>query len=163
MSKITHHLTVALGAFVFGVAITVVVLINHSSVENRPENANTIPIQEAQGLSLLIPDASWEPLFFQRVNEHTKEANLPRLRTVLLPYDDIELRIWVGFGINGEDGLILRRSSGQWSAIHLHGMSERPPFIQSQKAVAMPKSGWETAWTKLVNAGILTLPDASAV
>jgi hypothetical protein len=85
------------------------------------------------------------------------------LRTVLLAGDDIEVRVWVGFGIFGEDSLILRRAAGQWSGIHLHGMDWRAPPVQSKTALATPRSGWEAAWGRLEVVGILTLPDAEAV
>lgn len=119
---------------------------------------------------VMVPDAEWVPILFEAtglasksINERTKEANLPSLRTVLLPDDDLEVRVWTGFGVLGVDGFILRRSSHQWSAIHLNGMAERPPFPNSQTALGAPKSGWEPAWQSLINAGIVTLPDASEV
>ena len=118
----------------------------------------------------MIPDAGWVPIFFEAtgfgtksINQLTNDANLPSLRTVLLPDDDLEARVWVGFGVRGVDGLMLRRSDGRWSAIHLHGMSERPPFPNSQETLVAPRSGWETAWQRLRDAGILTLPDAATL
>src|SRR5829696_6829160 len=70
----------------------------------------------------IIRGGAWEPTAFMIIDRHTAAANLPNLRTVLLADDDIEVRVWVGFGIFREDGLILRRAAGQWSGIHLHGM-----------------------------------------
>ncbi|HKO60487.1 MAG TPA: hypothetical protein VJV03_04950 [Pyrinomonadaceae bacterium] len=117
---------------------------------------------------LEIPNEAWVPIFFEGtgaaskpINELTREAKLPSLRTIRMRGDDLEVRVWVGFGLQGVDGLVLRRSSNQWSAIHLHGMADRPPFPSSQQKLDAPKSGWEAAWRKLVEAGILTLPDAS--
>ncbi len=68
---------------------------------------------------LIVPNAAWEPFLFKIIDERTAESGLPRLRTVRLTDDDIELPLWVVFGQNGEDGLVLRRSAGQWSALHL--------------------------------------------
>jgi hypothetical protein len=97
-------------------------------------------------------------------NERLAEVNLQNLRTVLLPDGDFEVRVWIGFGINGEDCLILRYFSGQWSALHLHGMGdgmgEAPPFPNTLAPLPPPKSGWNKTWQKLVDAGILRLPDA---
>ena len=56
---------------------------------------------------------------------------------------------------------MLRHSSNQWSGVHLHGMAERPPFVRSVSNLETPLSGWEAAWQRLMQAGILTLPDAS--
>ena len=82
---------------------------------------------------------------------------------MLLPSGDLEVRVWVGFGLTGEDGFILKRSANEWSAIHLGRRSEQPSFSKSQENLAAPKSGWDRAWQKLVDAGILTLPDAEAL
>lgn len=108
-------------------------------------------------------EAKWEPIFFRSIRERISEIGVPDLRTVRLRNDDFELRVWVGFGINGNDALILRHSSNQWSAVHLHGMGERPPFVTSLSNPSEPRSGWNAAWRKLTDAGLLTLPDALAV
>src|SRR5215211_3525192 len=88
-----------------------------------------------QELRVEIPDSKWVQIFFETqglgsksINELTKEANLINLRSVVLPDNDLEVRVWVGFGVHGVDGLILRRSANHWTGIHLHGMAERPPF-----------------------------------
>jgi hypothetical protein len=94
-------------------------------------------------------------------DEFFSKVNLRNLRTVLLPDGDFEIRVWIGFGWNGEDCFILRYFSGQWSAIHLQGMAEAPPFPNSLTPLPSPKSGWNQAWRRLVDAGILTLPDAA--
>lgn len=119
---------------------------------------------------VIIPDAEWVPILFEAtglasksINERTKESNLSSLRTVLLPDDDLEVRVWTGFGLRGVDGFILRRSSNQWSALHLIGMAERPPFPNTKIALGAPRSGWEPAWQNLMRVGIVTLPDAAAV
>ena len=161
MSRIGNRFIVALVTFLLGVAITTVFLINRSTVTNTTPQIDAA--QTGQAPRLLLPDDNWEPRFFRIINEHTSEANLPSLRTVALSGDDLEVRVWVGFGVFGEDALILRRTGGQWSALHLHGMAVRPPFVQSLNTLAAPRSGWEKAWERLENSGILTLPDAAAV
>jgi hypothetical protein len=155
MHKLTVRVAIALLMFLIGVGATAAWLINRS------------PKQEPQ---VMLPDARWVPILFEStglasksINERTKEANLASLRTVLLPDDDLEVRVWAGFGVVGVDGFILRRYSNQWSAIYLHGMAERPPFPNSTTALGAPKSGWEPTWQSLMGAGIVTLPDASAL
>jgi hypothetical protein len=155
MHKLTVHLAILLLTFLVG------------SVASCAWLKNLSPKQEPR---VLIPDAPWVRIFFEStglasksINERTKEANLPSLRAILWPDDDLEVRVWTGFGLQGVDGLILRRSSNQWSAIYLHGMAQRPPFPNSQSSLGPPKSGWEPAWQRLSAAQIVTLPDASTL
>ncbi len=115
------------------------------------------------GLRLIIPKDSWEPIFFESINERAQAAKLRSLRSVVLPKDDFEVRVWVGFGLTFLQGFVLKRAGGQWSATHLDAMVTRKHLSAYEKKLEAPKSGWETAWQKLVDEGILTLPDASAV
>jgi hypothetical protein len=117
--------------------------------------------QRKRELRLLLPrhDMFRSP----DADELLANVNLRNLRTVLLPDGDFEVRVWIGFSVNGTDCLILRYFSGQWSAIHLQGMARAPTFPNSLTALPSPKSGWNRAWHRLINAGILTLPDAHAV
>lgn len=108
-------------------------------------------------------EARWEPIFFKAIRDRISEVGVPDLRTVQPPDDDFEIRVWVGLGIQGEDGIFLKHSSNQWSAVHVHAMGERPPFVASLSDLNEPRSGWHVAWQKLTEAGILTLPDALAI
>lgn len=155
MHRLSVRFAIALLTFLIGVGAAAACLINHS---------------RNQEPRVMLPDARWVPIFFEStglasksINERTKEANLQSLRTLLLPDKDLEVRVWAGFGVEGVDGFILRRYSNQWSAIYLRGMAERPPFPNSQTALGTPKSGWEPVWQSLIGAGIVTLPDASAL
>ena len=117
--------------------------------------------QKKRELRLVLPRS--DMLLSPGINERLAKVNLPSLRTVLLPDGDFEVRVWIGFGQNGEDCFILRYFSGQWSAIHLQGTAEAPPFPNSLTPLPSPKSGWNKAWQRLVDARILTLPDAAEV
>lgn len=117
--------------------------------------------QKKRELRLVLPRFDVLPL--TNIDGRLAKANLPSLRAVLLPDGDFEVRVWIGFGINGEDCFILRHFSGQWSANHLQGMAEAPPFPNSLTPLSSPKSGWNKAWHRLIDAGILTLPDADEV
>lgn len=113
---------------------------------------------------LISWNARWAPIFFRAIDKHTEEAGLSKLRTVLLPDGDVEVRVWVGdFGHYGQDGFVLRRAAGQWDALHLYGLTAVPPFSKSQRKLAAPQSGWENAWRRLTLTRILTLPNAEAV
>jgi hypothetical protein len=161
MAKLRTLFVVALVTFLLGVAVTAVFLFKSKNVQQQ--NDATKIAQEERGPRLIIPRAEWEPFFFTSLEEHTKGVNLPSLRTILLPQDDLEIRFWYNALPDSLNGVILRRSSGQWSAAHLRGSYERKRFRVEQESFKEPKSGWEAAWEKLVNAGILTLPDSSEV
>jgi len=82
--------------------------------------------------------------------------------------DDFEIRRWTGFGVILPNGFVLTRTSGEWSAIRLDWkVSENRQGNRDLKPINIkldaPKSGWEVAWQKLVDAGILTLPDAEKI
>ncbi|MDQ3012327.1 MAG: hypothetical protein M3X11_16655 [Acidobacteriota bacterium] len=143
MRKLVIRLFIPLIAFLLGVAATMLF----------------IEVWPKQELRILNPNRR-QDIYFYTIDKRASQAGLPSLRTTLLPRNDFEIRVWVISGLNGEDGLVLRKTNGQWSALHLHGIAQEPPFPNSKTNLASPKSGWENAWQKLVNAGILSLPDA---
>ena len=163
MRKLRHQVRNGFLIVVLAIAATGVWVISRRPDANELEGNYLRQGQNLEMPTRATPEARWEPIFFKAINDHTSQAKIPELRTVLLTGDDFEIRVWVGFGINGVDGIILRHSSHQWTAVHLHGMSERPPFVLNVSNLEAPRSGWEVAWQRLTQAGILTLPDASVV
>jgi hypothetical protein len=119
--------------------------------------------QEPEPSRKVAPQAKWEPIFFKMIDERLAESGIPELRTTQITGNDFEVRVWVGFSEKGEDGIILRHSANQWSGVHLHGISRGPRVVSKVSNLAAPKSGWEAAWQKLTQAGLLTLPDAFAI
>ena len=133
-----------------------------------------------------IPNDSWVKIYFEGfetrrfdpsnlkkggeivkhsgLDEYARQNRLLVLRENILPENDLEIRIWVGFGLYGHDGLIIKRSSGNWSVVNLRQMlchiDERVDD-RGTYSLEVPKSGWEAMWQKLVDAEILTLPDSS--
>lgn len=97
---------------------------------------------------------------YSGLDEYARQNGLLVLRETILPENDLEIRIWVGFGLYGKDGLIIKRSSGNWAAVNLRWML---CHLDSRGTYNLetPKSGWEAMWQKLVDAEILTLPDSS--
>ena len=149
MRRLSTHLIIALLTFVLGLAATTVWFINR-----QPSH---------QQVHLVIPNARWEPSFFEFLDEHTDRVNLSNLRAVVLPEGDLEFRLWFDAVPYRIDGVVLRRSNHQWSAVHLWGIPEQADFQIQQEALPAPTSGWEAVWGRLVSAGVLTLPDASEV
>ena len=164
MRRITPRLLIVLLAILLAVTSAGVWAISRPSLQKAIRQPGfATQIEARQEATAVAPAARWEPVFFGIINERVAEAKIPNLRTALLPDGAFEIRVWVGFGIRGEDGFSLQHSSGQWSALHLHGMAERPPFVKTLRSLPAPRSGWEAAWKKLVEAGVLRLPDASDV
>ena len=112
---------------------------------------------------LELPDADWEPLFFEALAKRIKQVNLPSLRTVPLRKNDLEVRFWYDGRPDVINGFVIRRLGDQWSAIGVRQTRERHSSSAKEETLGTPKSGWEAAWKRFVDAGILTLPDASKV
>jgi hypothetical protein len=121
-------------------------------------------------LHLEVPNEIWVRVFFEAadlsskpINELTREAKLPNLRTTLLPENDLEVRIWNGFGAEGKvHGIFLRRSNNKWAVIRLYSPG-KDLNIQYSETRREARSGSNNAWSRLVSAGILTLQDAPEV
>ena len=116
----------------------------------------------ANQFKLFVPEFIWEKIFFQGINERARIAELKSLR-IALPKDDLELRLWNGFGRTALEGFVLQRRRGEWSAVHLDGIHRGLPKREYQKQLTAPKIGWNEFWRKLVEMGIATLPDAEEI
>jgi hypothetical protein len=115
---------------------------------------------------LVVPVAIWESSFFRSLDEHGKGVNLSKLRASALSRNDLEVRLWYDAFPDEIYGVILRRASEKWAATFLYGTSERTfgqPFQMKETVLNVPKSGWEAAWRRLSDSGILALPSASTV
>jgi hypothetical protein len=123
----------------------------------RPANSS-----QGQQLRLEVPQANWEPIFFRGIDELAKIGNLSSLRSVL-PAGDVEARFWIEGSYFGMDGIVIRKTNGNWSGVYIHGMSKKPDFKKYAEELRPPNSGWDAAWRRLVDAGLLTMPDASQV
>lgn len=159
MFKITTRFALTLLTLVLGIAVAIAFLLGSKGLPQQTGDHDRIT-QESQRLHIIIPNDRWEPFFFESLTEHTREVNLLNLRKIVLPNDDLEVRVWYDSLPFTLDGVILKRSGDQWSAACLHG-GKYPHFQIQQKAIVAPKSGWNAVWETLIQAGILTLPDAS--
>ena len=131
--------------------------------EGIPQNLSNNQLHDSkQTPRLEIPDAAWEPSFFEALGERIKEINLPSLRTVPLRGSDLEVRFWYDARPDDINGFVIRRFDNQWSAIGVRQASERHSSPVMQETLGTPESGWDTAWKRLVDLGILTLPDGSS-
>lgn len=161
MSKFTVRLIIGLLTFLLGIYVAATFLFEGEDASLK-RGANDY-VQGKRELHLKIPDGRWEPVFFNTLDELTGQVGLRSLRTVLLPNNDLEVRVWFDGRPYTIDGVVLRRATGEWSAIRVHGRFDQQQIRTYQDSLASPTSGWESMWQRLVEAGILTLPDASEV
>lgn len=149
MRKLTIRLIAASLTFLVGITAATVWLIKR---QPPPEKARVIK-----------PQAKWEPIFFREINSVAKLSAQTDLRQAILAEGDVEMRMWWGFGLEPLEGIILRHIAGQWSAIHVKADRYSDPTRAIWKTLSTPKSGWDACWERLVDAGILELPDAQEV
>jgi len=109
-------------------------------------------------LKLIVPDANWERLYFGVINNQTANMGLPDLRSEHLPKGSFEARLWIGFGTRPLQGFIIKKDKEGWSGLHIPPVNS--PTKDDLKDVS-PKSGWEKLWVRLVEEGMLSLPDSS--
>jgi len=142
------------------------------TTEDRQDSRGSLPIlSNVRSISFPSPekfDFKWEDIYFEEIIEREKISNLKKLKSKVLSEDDVEIRLWSGFGITLLRGFIFKRTSGEWSAINLGWeVSENRQGKRDVKPVDTeldaPKSGWNAAWQKLVDNGVLSLPDAEKI
>jgi hypothetical protein len=144
--------------FLLGVAGIVACVFNGKEAAQQRQAAPAD--QTAQGVILEIPDARWEPFFFKALEGRTSKIGMLSLRRTVLPDNDLEMRFWYDH-FEVISGVIIRRSAEKWSATYLRQRNPQEPLSIEQESLGAPKSGWETAWKRLTDANILTLPDGS--
>ena len=146
-------LAAAVVTFLIGVTI---------SIALRTKSSQT-PQPSHNEVRLIIPKAGWEPIFFKTINSLTGLTAQTELRKISMGEGEHEARIWWGFGLSPLEGISLRYSGGRWSAIHVKADNYYEPTKATREELKPPRSGWETTWQRLVDAGILTLVDESEV
>ena len=129
---------------------------------SSPMNGTQL-VEKGQTPRREMPEADWEPPFFEALEERIKQVNLPSLRKALLPENDLEVRFWYDGRPDIINGFVIRRSGNRWSAIGVRQTGERHFSPVKEESLGAPKSGWDATWKRLVDAGILTLPDGSKV
>jgi hypothetical protein len=155
------HVEGVIKAFLIAVILSGISFQRNSRNARIADSTSSQPTQDQQ-LKLEIPKNSWEPIFFREIDKRAKLAKLLSLRSVL-PNDDLEARLWTESGPFGLDGIVIARKKNVWSGTYIHGMSTDPNFKQYNEQLPQPGSGWDVAWKRMVDAGLLTLPDASQI
>lgn len=101
-----------------------------------------LPVKE-QTVQVEIPDWPGEAVFFEQLETRTTAVNLPSLRMIVLPEDDLEVRFWYD-RLEIIDGLVIRRTGSQWSASWIYQAKDHLPSSAKMVTLGPPKSGWES-------------------
>lgn len=117
--------------------------------------------RESQRVKIELPDSKWEQIFFKPINKTTELGGLEKLRESNLKKEDIEVRVWRGFGLGDLEGVILKRTNNRWKAFHVKADDYAEPRRAEVKQLNSPKSGWESFWKNLTEQRLLTLRDPS--
>ena len=152
LRKLKVWLAVAVVTFSLGLLVTIQV--------RKPAKLER---SSTEKLTLIIPEASWERIFFKPINAVTSLTGQGELRKTILKNGDHEVRIWWGFGLSPLEGLLLRHIDGNWSAVHVKADHYYEPTKATKTELKPPQAGWDATWKQLLDAGILKLPDASEI
>ncbi len=117
---------------------------------------------------LIIVNDFHQTALSEFIDPVTEKYDLPKLRDFSLYRNDLEVRVWVGM-LEGRDGFIFRRFNRQWSAIAIKQIDCNKfnywkihrKYSVGKINLPEPTSGWQNVWQKLLEAGILDLPDYS--
>ena len=162
----------------------VVVELTSQMLRNIPRNIHVLSDEQnkattshyvAPPKTIVIPKDSWEPLFFESINDLTKAANWPRLRDVGVPPGSLEVRFWInGWGLQCYR---LCRQDGAWTGYYTeqgynqikfvrdgNGWKQELDYSKNRSFVPVlslkPRSTWSGLWRSLEKLDILTLPDS---
>src|SRR6185295_4527686 len=93
------------------------------------------PGSQRSSSPLASVDYNWKSGLFPFIHERMKIAGLQDLEASRLPPQDLEVRIWHGFGLIIPAGLVLKRSDGHWTAIHLASVSKKTHQRDSERII----------------------------
>lgn len=146
---------------IFGVLATSCELVPEKTIELQ--SPNPAPTVTTVVIEKVIPDVpQTKPVFHETIDTVTSNAGMKRLRDSPLADDDIEVRIWGGFGLTRLQGFILLRKGSSWGAYKM-GYEENRTMRPLLVAVSEPDSGWQSAWESMLRHQLLTLPSARSI
>jgi len=125
-----------------------------------PIEPSVAAIQRGKRTQSTAHSEGWQRFLFAEIDGRAKLSKLENLQSIILPNDDLELRVWIGFGPAVLEGFVIERQSNHWSAMHLRSISPQVVRVDIPKKLATPESGWEAFWQRLTSEGVLTLPDS---
>jgi hypothetical protein len=106
--------------------------------------------------------ARWEPIFFRSIERIESSVNIRPLRDTPLRSDEMEVRVWRGFGAQDLEAVILRRTNNGWSGSHIVSRDSYEPEGKTEITnLRAPKSGWDAFWNQVTELGLRDLPGRS--
>lgn len=108
-------------------------------------------------------DGEWVASFFPELEERTSKVDLPRLKARDYADDHLEVRYWYDSRPDIINGFVIRRVHNEWSALGLRQARNPWPSPVLQETLGPPKSGWDSLWKQLTDAGVLVLPDGDQI
>lgn len=135
---------------------------NHKVAQNISDSST---LQENKEFRVIVPPHNDYGYALNPINKRIASSKLSDLRAKALPKNDLEIRIWFYYDIGYTHGIIINRTDGNWSSTFLDWKSVKNrkggrDVKPVDKKLDAPKVGWDEAWQKLLDAGVLTLPDA---
>ncbi len=111
-----------------------------------------------------VPENDTTDYLLQASRRIAARAGLEKLQTLILDPDDLEVRLWAGFGLFGEWGYVLRRENGLWIPLFIQE-EEQPRNLGAfrisieRPAARYAKSdvNWSDVWDQLIEAEILEI------
>ncbi len=104
-----------------------------------------------------IPNATWESIYFEPINQLAAKAGWKSLRVGPLPAGSLEIRIWI-ISMMPLRGYALRQDGSHWTGSYLADTVQHTNLVMASNLT--PKSGWDKLWSRLVQLDLLTLPDS---
>ncbi|MCA1577179.1 MAG: hypothetical protein LC794_07435 [Acidobacteria bacterium] len=108
-----------------------------------------------------VADSKWEAFFFSELEKRTSQVNLTRLKGLDFTDDHLEVRYWYNASPDVINGFVIRRLNNNWSALGIRQTRDRWPSPIKQEDLGTPRSGWDTLWKQLTDAGMLVLPNSN--
>lgn len=115
---------------------------------------------EGETPSKLISVSHWDKELFSEINPATNKSNLLELRSMYFGNDDLEIRIWRGFGLDPLEGIIVRRIKSEWGAVYIH-FDKNADSQTDVVTLSSPKSGWKNFLQKIIDEGLMALPKSA--
>lgn len=106
-----------------------------------------------------FPDKETWERWYKILDDHTKLANFPSLRTADLANGDIEVRVWYSVSFRPMQCVMLKRIQNEWSGIYLKSDKHYPPTAATTTNLKTPLSDWEPCWNELQQQGLTVFPE----
>src|SRR6266545_3042095 len=95
--------------------ILIATLLLSACSQPEPDRVST----PANNTAIPTPESGIEAILQDETDRVATLAGLGKLGSSILGKDDVEVRVWFGFGLFPLEGFVMSRRAGRWSAFHL--------------------------------------------